>query len=228
MTMKRNFTLIELLVVIAIIAILAAMLLPALQQARSKGQGIKCLNHLKNLGSASSQYIVDNNDYIPFGKNTLSSDYSGYTSPALPAWFSRLGRYMGFTVISHYRVENVDKLRSCNVLEKKNSLSNFYSISINYTPDSPKYPISPPFRNPKLVHVPRPSNSFYILDTLTSDPYSMNPWSKSSFTGRHNNGCNLSFLGGNAKWYRKSHIQELGTVNSYTPFDVFRTKRNYQ
>ena len=228
MTMKRNFTLIELLVVIAIIAILAAMLLPALQQARSKGQGIKCLNHLKNLGSASSQYIVDNNDYIPFGKNTLSSDYSGYTSPALPAWFSRLGRYMGFTVISHYRVENVDKLRSCNVLEKKNSLSNFYSISINYTPSSPKYPISPPFHNPKLVHVPRPSNSFYILDTLTSDPYSMNPWSTSSFTGRHNNGCNLSFLGGNAKWYRKSHIQELGTVNSYTPFDVFKTKRNYQ
>ena len=228
MTMKRNFTLIELLVVIAIIAILAAMLLPALQQARSKGQGIKCLNHLKNLGSASSQYIVDNNDYIPFGKNTLSSDYSGYTSPALPAWFSRLASYMGFRAKNHYSVEDGAKLYRCNVEEVKGGLKNYYSIPFNYATATTKYPFRAPFQNPKFVHIPNPSNSFFIMDVLTGDPYHLNSYDGPSFSGRHNSGSNVIFLSGNGKWYRKSHISTLGVQNSYTPFDVYRKHRNYQ
>ena len=65
MTCKKRsfFTLIELLVVIAIIAILAAMLLPALQQARERGKNASCKNLLNTCGKALQMYAGDNNDF---------------------------------------------------------------------------------------------------------------------------------------------------------------------
>ena len=62
--MKKRFTLIELLVVIAIIAILAAMLMPSLAQAREKSRSVSCLSNLRQIGLASSSYAIDNNQYL--------------------------------------------------------------------------------------------------------------------------------------------------------------------
>ena len=84
----RAFTLIELLVVIAIIAILAALLLPALSQAKAKAQSVKCKNNLHQLGIALRLYVGDFDAY-PYSAYTPASNQRN-----LFLWFDGLAPYV--------------------------------------------------------------------------------------------------------------------------------------
>ena len=86
--MKKHFTLIELLVVIAIIAILAAMLLPALSAARERARQANCISKMKQIGLAEQMYAGDNDSYIAHGNNAIHCKTNGICASANSSGFS--------------------------------------------------------------------------------------------------------------------------------------------
>ena len=107
----HSFTLIELLVVIAIIAILAAILMPALQQARARGQATSCVSNFKQLAMANNAYADDNKDWYCryvnatgsgksqpgdywFGKSADGKKFDMTTSPLLGRYYGNVPRVL--------------------------------------------------------------------------------------------------------------------------------------
>lgn len=121
--MKKTFTLIELLVVIAIIAILAAMLLPALNQARTRAKSADCIARSKQLGYANIMYAGDNQDFIAY--STLGSDGASQlfanSKQSIP---QLLEKYLGKTSWRNGgKNEEPDKLWECPLIPRYSGTS---------------------------------------------------------------------------------------------------------
>ena len=112
MKAKHLFTLIELLVVIAIIAILAAMLMPALQKARMAGQKTACMNNIKGLGNVYMQYTDSYDAMFPCRWVSMAYQNSAFAQQDDTNGWTWTGLLMGVKLIPKQKA-NIGGILSC-------------------------------------------------------------------------------------------------------------------
>lgn len=224
---RRPFTLIELLIVIAIIAIIAAMLLPALNQARSKARDISCTSNLKQIGMLMAMYIDLNNGIVPSYKFNFGGTFGKWqdvlmtlNSPSTQAQdFCYVETVKGSGNSAVVRPRGPFRCPSSTGEMVKESDSLHYGINIRYseTPGaegfaSYYYPNVSTKNYQKYVKIRRPSMRAAIFDVARHGT-----WVQGAANSRDDMlyGLNAAYLRhmGNrgvnilyADWHVKSHV----------------------